>query len=352
MHKGKAVKRGRERMIANILYQFDERYAPYAGVSITSLFENNKHIDEINVYILGVKLSEVTSERLVHTSEKYGRNIIFIDTEMLVAEMKRLGIPTYRGSYTANLKLFVSMAVDESIERLLYIDSDTVVAGDIAPMFEMTMDGKPLGMSIDSLGVRHKGLIGLGKNDDYYNTGVMLFDVVQWRREGCTEQIMNHAKNVRAHYMSPDQDLANVVLKSRIYRLGAEYNLQPIHIVYDYKLYDKNFGQPGYYTCNEIDFAVQHPVIIHFFRFLGQFPWDTDSVHPDKDIFDKYLNMSLWNDYVKKESDNNSIVFGIERWLYRHLNKRMFLFIFRLNYDVFMKRAEKKSRNNRNDRKM
>ena len=39
-------------MHMNVLYQFNEKYAPYAGVSITSLFENNKNADEICVYIL------------------------------------------------------------------------------------------------------------------------------------------------------------------------------------------------------------------------------------------------------------------------------------------------------------
>ena len=38
--------------ILNVLYQSDNNYADLTGVSITSLFENNKHLDEINVYIL------------------------------------------------------------------------------------------------------------------------------------------------------------------------------------------------------------------------------------------------------------------------------------------------------------
>lgn len=339
-------------MVANVLYQFDERYAPYAGVSITSLFENNKHIDGINLYILGDGLSNKSIERLNETADKYGRSIYYLDTRELTAIMKRLNIPTYRGSYTANFKLFVPMVITEHIERLLYIDSDTVVAGDIVPLFELSMDGKPLGMALDSLGVKHKGLIGLAENEDYYNTGVMLFDLVKWKKERCTEQIIEHVKEVRAHYMSPDQDLANVVLKGNIYRLNPEYNLQPIHIVYSYDRYMRSFGQSGYYSREDMKTAAANPVIIHFFRFLGQFPWDAASVHPDTEVFDRYLEMSLWNDYVKKESKDRSMVFKIERWLYRHLGKGLFLRIFRLNYDIFIKKAEKKSLNNKNDGKM
>ena len=38
--------------ILNVLYQTDDNYAPIAGVSMTSLFETNRHLDEIHVYML------------------------------------------------------------------------------------------------------------------------------------------------------------------------------------------------------------------------------------------------------------------------------------------------------------
>lgn len=97
---------------------------------------------------------------------------------------------------------------------------------------------------------------------------------------------------------------------------------------------------------------MEKPVIIHFFRFLGQFPWDRASVHPDTGIFDQYLGMSEWSNYSKTGSRNSGIVFKIERWLYRHLDKKTFLKIFKLNYDIFIKKAEKNSRNNKNDGNM
>ena len=52
------------------------------------------------------------------------------------------------------------MVIAKNIDRLLYIDSDTVVTGDIMPLFDMPMEGMPVGMSLDSLGVKHKALIG------------------------------------------------------------------------------------------------------------------------------------------------------------------------------------------------
>ena len=47
-----------KRMKLDVLYQFNEKYAPYAGASIASLLENNKHMDQIRIFILGEELSQ------------------------------------------------------------------------------------------------------------------------------------------------------------------------------------------------------------------------------------------------------------------------------------------------------
>lgn len=49
----------------NILYQFNEKYVPYAGVSITSLLENNKESSNITIYLLGEDISEESRRKLL-----------------------------------------------------------------------------------------------------------------------------------------------------------------------------------------------------------------------------------------------------------------------------------------------
>ena len=43
-------------MDINLLYQFNEKYAPYAGVSIYSVLLNNQKAEQMCVYILGENL--------------------------------------------------------------------------------------------------------------------------------------------------------------------------------------------------------------------------------------------------------------------------------------------------------
>lgn len=339
-------------MRLNVLYQFNEKYAPYAGVSMVSLLENNKTIEKLVIYVLAENVSQESISKLTKQVNLYGREIHFIDTQDLVERMKSLGIPEYRGSYATNMKMFVADYIDETIDRLLYIDSDTVICGNISSLITLDMQSKPIAMALDSLGNRHKRLIGLDKNDLYFNAGIILYDIKRWKQEKCTEQIQEHVKNIRAHYMSPDQDLLNVVFCNKILRLDMAYNFQPIHSVYTYKQYKRFFGQKKYYTQEEVSEAVQQPKILHTFRYLGEFPWHKDSLHPHTDFFDKYLNISLWKDYVKVPTEQNGFLFKIEKWLYHIMPKPIFLFLFKINFEIFIWKSNSDSLKQRNNKNM
>ena len=336
----------------NVLYQFNEKYAPYAGVSITSLLINNKAIDEITVYALTERVTNESRKKLQMTAERYQREIVFIDTEELVVNMQKLGMPKYRNSYAANMKMFISMFLDKSVERLLYIDSDTIINSDLGELLAFNMQNNPIAMVLDSLGQRHKRRIGLNSEELYFNTGVILFDIKTWNEKKCTERIVNHVKNVRTHYMAPDQDLINIVMRGEIIKLDMSYNVQPIHLVYNPTLYYYFFGKKYYYTKSEIKTATTHPKILHFFRFLGEFPWHKDSMHPDVLIFDEYLKKSLWKDYQKKPTEKNGIIFRVERWIYCKFPQILFLLIFKLNYEYFLWKANRDSLNQKNNKNM
>ncbi|MBR5376284.1 MAG: hypothetical protein IK139_03295, partial [Lachnospiraceae bacterium] len=182
----------------DILYQFNEKYAPYAGASIASVFENNKHLDEIRVFILGEDLSQNTKDRLSGFAAGHERKLIFIDTEELLEMMKDLGMPSYRGSYAANMRLFAGSLPQIDSERLLYLDSDTIADGRLDELIDHDMKGLPVAMILDSLVRKHKLRLGFTEEEPYFNSGVMLFDLKEWRERKCSERIAEHVKNVRA----------------------------------------------------------------------------------------------------------------------------------------------------------
>lgn len=327
-------------MSVNILYQFNEKYAPYACVSITSLFENNSKADSITVYILGEGLSEDSKDRLRGLGDKYTRTIIFKETSDIIYTMKQWGIPSYRGSYAANLRLFLPLFLENDVERILYIDSDTIIASSLDELYGIEMKECALGMAIDSLGYRYKQTIGFHKDEQYYNSGVILFDLNNWRKNEWTERIIQHIKDGNVNYSSPDQDLLNVVCKGNIKCIDLKYNMQPVHLVFRTKDYFRCYPRTAYYSEDQIDNAVRHVVIYHFFRFLGEFPWNKGNLHPDNNIFDKYLELSPWKEYQKQKSESG-MVMKTERLLFRILPRSIFLIIFSMFHNLYSrKRAE------------
>ena len=331
-------------MKLNILYQFNDNYVPYAGVSLFSLLENNKEVDSIQIYILGEKLSAANKSEFYHLAERYGRTISILDATQAIMIMREIGIPPYRGAYATNLKLFFPLFIKDDIQNLLYIDSDTLVLDNLEELFSQANSNFPVGMVLDSLAVKHKSIIGFTRRDFYFNAGVILFNVPLWKEQKCTEEIVMYACSNRAHFISPDQDLLNIVLKGKIQKLDVKYNFQPIHYRYSPQLYNFFWRQPSYYTIDQIDVSLNKPVIIHFFRFLGEFPWNLFSLHPYTELFNSYLEKSPWKMMERMPSNQQSLIFYIERKLYKLLPDFLFMFIFRISYDLFIHKAERKSR--------
>ena len=322
-------------MHMNVLYQFNEKYAPYAGVSITSLFENNKNADEICVYILGENLSETSKRKFKSLEQEYKRKILFKDTQALVEKMKEWGVPAYRGSYAANMRLFLPMILQEDVDRILYLDADTIVQGSLQPLFEMEDAKAALGMVLDSLGQNHKKTIGLREEDLYYNSGVILFFMSNWKEYRCTERIIEHIEAGNTMYSAPDQDLLNVVCREEILKLPAKYNAQPVHRVYHVNDYFKCYGSRAYYSEEEIEKLKDDTVIYHCFRFLGEFPWDKDNLHPDRKLFDYYLEKSPWEDYIRKKAEV-TFPMKVEKLLFKMLPHGMFLRIFHVFHNLYV----------------
>ena len=67
----------------NVIYASDNGYAWLMGISMLSLFENNKECKEINVYLFGDKISKDNEVKLNSIADNYGRNFSLIDVNDL-----------------------------------------------------------------------------------------------------------------------------------------------------------------------------------------------------------------------------------------------------------------------------
>lgn len=290
----------------NVLFQSSDAFAPVTGVSITSMLENNKHLKSINIYMLNNGISEVNRHKIECLVESYGRDLYFLDATVICEKLDALKVPKWGNSYTTYCKLFVAKMLPDSIERILYLDSDTIVCGPLDELIAVDLSDSPCAMVLDSILKSYKLLIGLDEDELYFNAGVVLFNMRYWREHGCEEQILSHIKKPENNFFAVDMDLLNMLFSKKIVKLPLKYDV--CSAVYMYKPKELcqiyTLDERLFYSLQEIEAARAQPVICHFTGGgIGGRPWEEQDYHPISPEWKRYLALSPWNGLLKLPSN-------------------------------------------------
>jgi lipopolysaccharide biosynthesis glycosyltransferase len=116
-------------------------------------------------------------------------------------------------------------------DRLLYLDADVIVNGDITDFYNVDMDGALVagvadtGIGCGSVAAWRQRLqsIGLSPDASYINAGVTLFDLAGIREAGVTETWIRMANEVPL--ACHDQDILNLTSQGRIKLVDNKYNV-------------------------------------------------------------------------------------------------------------------------------
>ena len=313
--------------ILNVLYQSNDYYAPITGVSMTSLMHHNKDLDEINIYLLNDEISQENLNKFKKACEDYGRNLIIINTQEILIKLRdELKVPPFKGTYTTYFKLIAVSGLELPTDRVLQLDGDTIITGSLAPLCEMDLEDAVMAATYDCIMTGYKALIDIPLTDKYYNCGVILFNQKKWLGDDCEGQIVNHLKNVRNGYYTVDQDILNVLFRKQTKHLDLKYNFNSGFYIYgikeSLKIYD--LKEEYYNTVPEIEEAYKQPVIYHCMGAMTGRPWEQNSIHPQNELFDKYLQMSRWKDF-EKVAVNRKMIFKLQRFLYQALPRSLYI---------------------------
>jgi lipopolysaccharide biosynthesis glycosyltransferase len=113
--------------------------------------------------------------------------------------------------------------------RVLYLDSDTFVAGALRPLWETPLGQSPLAAvaNVAEPAVRdHIAALGVGYPGGLFNSGVLLLDLDRMRAEGSADALFAFAHDHRDTLRWPDQDALNVVFARRWLPLHPRWNAQ------------------------------------------------------------------------------------------------------------------------------
>lgn len=307
-------------MKLNVIYSASETYAQHAYVSIFSLLEKNKIFDEINIYFITDNMTENTKEKIKYLVKKYRRNLLFINSDDILRESAK--IKCWNGSNVLNCKLFLGSYLDNTIDKVLYLDSDSVIMDSLLNVWETDIeDYYCAGVFLPTV---PKYKTYFDSIDEYLNPGFILINLKKWRNDYLEEKIVDYLKKNSKKELS-DEFLINILCENKIKHLSIKYNLVPEFYFFKSEEMKKIHQCESFYTQQEIDNALKNPVFIHFLGHLYNRPWNKECTHPAKNIYLYYLERSPWKNALGNEKlplKNKLMVF-----LYKVLPFKVFLFL-------------------------
>ena len=302
----------------NIIYSSDDNYARHVGISITSLYDHNQDAETVNVYLIDDGISEENHKNLDAVAEKYNRKITYVPlgphkTKLTLNNKWELPISAYA-------RLFVTEMVPDSVERLLYLDCDTVSCDSLEELWNTDLEGKTIAAVEDVASCVFQAETDSPEPYRYICSGIVLIDMKKWRESNAQERMMAYLDGRKGVVRHHDQTILNGVFWNDCYILHPRYDvLTPTFIMsYDnlkayFKLWDR------YYTKKEIKESVKNPAIIHFTSSNIGRPWENNK-HPKANIYRRYWKASAWSDLP--EGTFKPSYDKIQRrtyWLYQHL---------------------------------
>ena len=310
----------------NIAYHLTDNYARITGTSIVSLFENNKDIDEINVYLIENGLTDKTKNRFEELANKYGRRIHFVPLPDLNGEGYELGLVRIKEKwmFDSYSRLFLDRLLPESVERVIYLDGDTIVLGSLRKLWEIDLEGKCCAACVDCVSEAYYHLFDINIKNRYCNSGLILIDLKKWKEKKIGEQIKKNIQKNNGYIFFMEQTVFNVVLQNEIHYLPFKYNVSSLVQVLTYQELMRLRKPLHFYSNKEVNMAKENPIIIHmtgFFYIINR-AWNETTNHPDRERFIKYCSLLGWDKNIldkdkrsKKTKAIDMIVHALPKWI-------------------------------------
>lgn len=148
----------------NLAYAIDSKYAMPAAVSIASALQHTT--GRVSIYILDCGLGDDDRIKLQNlVSQSTHATVVFL-------QLPKSSLTETLGNTWGKVDLISALPV----ERVLYLDADTLVRANLRELWDTDMDNRPIAAAPDVGYPR-------GKNGgDYFNAGVILFDLALVRR--------------------------------------------------------------------------------------------------------------------------------------------------------------------------
>ena len=268
-----------EKRIVPIFYACDDAFVKYTVVSLYSMIKNASKDRFYKVHILHTDISDEMKSKLAALGNDNFEILFENVSEYLDAISHKLPIRDYY-SKTTYYRLFIAEMFSQ-YDKAIYIDSDTVVCGDIIELFDTDIGDCYVGacheqamVQTDEYGTYAEKVVGVSRHN-FFNAGMLLINCLQFRNKKVLEQFIKYLQ-IYDFVVTQDEDYLNLICKDHVHWLDQRWNTEVF--------------------C-EIPYPIEEANILHY--IMTSKPWHyPDCKHAD--IFWRYAKgTSVYDDIVE-----------------------------------------------------
>ena len=275
------------------------RYTKFVGTSMTSILENAnpKPPPWITFHILhDGTLSDENRDKLNYLIGRYGQQIKFYNVEVLAREELSKIRETFGKRNPAFpigcfYRFFIPKFLDQDIEKVIYLDADTIINFDINEFWNVELGGKVLGavaeidFGIDMQNGVPMCRLGAVSAENYFNNGVLLINLNRFRNDNWQSGIDYVWNNPECWDF--DQAILNYCYAENYLHLPVRFN----YAVSDMKKFGTVLGKNIYhYTGDSLRLDTSDTFNKLWFKYFLKTPWFNESIF--KNIFENVRNLS------------------------------------------------------------
>ncbi|MFM6025717.1 MAG: glycosyltransferase family 8 protein [Dolichospermum sp.] len=261
----------------SVLFSADDPYARYCAVTIFSILKNTSSPENFHFYILSPDISQTNINRIEQICSQFNAVVSVIPVDLslfqdLLVVQKDWNLNIYSRLWGPDLC--------HNLERMIYLDCDILVLGDIAELFNYELNSKPIA-AVPHVQLPYQDIFqqnfAVDGDDLYFNSGVLLIDSIHWQQKQCTKNILQWCMENANQLTFPDQDALNAVFWKNYCHLPGVWNVEA-------RLYkEKLLGLP---QNQEITQRMQYPKIIHYTG--PDKPWSSQKYVPMRHLYVYY----------------------------------------------------------------
>jgi lipopolysaccharide biosynthesis glycosyltransferase len=284
----------------------DDAYAMPLAVTVRSALNHLGADRRMRLFILDGGLTDQSKARLLHSWVDPRLAVEWIRPNM---DLVRDLYVSYQVTTVTYLRLLMAELLPESVTRAVYLDADMLIRRDLGHLWDEPQ-GEHAVLAVPDIAapyidaaatmpnfdecrqhlcaytpIMNYRELGLQPDAQYFNGGLLVTDIAQWRRENFAKRMLDCLRDNREHILWWDQYALNVVLSGKWRALDSRWN-QGTHA---YAFPSWRNSPVDRETLAQLRKA---PWIVHFCS--PSKPWHYFCRHPFRREFFRCLEQTEW----------------------------------------------------------